>query len=520
MRKVVVFMMPLLFALVSCGKSEQTVPGGDGTEFTIVVGISDISDISASIVFTPSSEHYPYIAGCVRQAELGTVSSSDVKRFIDARLSAMMSESGMTRSEAVSALSVRGDVSMTPDTLASRTEYVCYAVGVNEEGLYVTDAFTESFVTLEEDEPVVELSFTVEVSATATAASVSVDPSDDTLPYYFDLITKEEYDACGGDVATYLTNAIEAAVTSQGLDKEAFVKSLQIRGPDSDNITGLPSDTDMAVYAVGLHDDGTCYGEPETVFFHTKSPGNPEDCEFTFDIVHSASGVDITVIPSDDGIGYFTSVIKNSEYVSDEVLIERVYESIVKLAGEYGITLSQAVERIAVKGADNWLYSDLEEGTDYYAFAYALSSDGKAAGPVAKKQFAVAAYVSDATVSLDNVKWFNGDDLADMDSQYEQLRGRAYFTADVSRSDNAASWFVGVLPGNYSDSERYPDDSVYDAVMMGGLQDRDRIAMAVNYGELSVLGFAIDFDGVYGGVYRMFANITEEGASPVSEFNK
>lgn len=142
MRKVVVFMMPLLFALVSCGKSEQTVPGGDGTEFTIVVGISDISDISASIVFTPSSEHYPYIAGCVRQAELGTVSSSDVKRFIDARLSAMMSESGMTRSEAVSALSVRGDVSMTPDTLASRTEYVCYAVGVNEEGLYVTDAFT------------------------------------------------------------------------------------------------------------------------------------------------------------------------------------------------------------------------------------------------------------------------------------------------------------------------------------------------------------------------------------------
>lgn len=520
MRKIVIFILPLLFALASCGKSEQTVTGGDGTNLTVMVDISDISDISASIVFTPSSEHYPYIAGCVRQAELGTVSSSDVKRFIDARLSAMMSESGMTRSEAVSALSVRGDVSMTPDTLASRTEYVCYAVGVNEEGLYVTDAFTESFVTLEEDEPVVELSFTVEVSATATVASVSVDPSDDTLPYYFDLITKEEYDACGGDVATYLTNAIEAAVTSQGLDKEAFVKSLQIRGPDSDNITGLPSDTDMAVYAVGLNDDGTCYGEPETVFFHTKAPGNPEDCEFTFDIIHNTSGVDITVTPSDDGIGYFTSVIKFSEYVSDDVLIERVYESIVKLAGEYGITLSQAVERIAVKGADNWLYSDLEEGTDYYAFAYALSSDGKAAGPIAKKQFAVAAYVSDATVSLDNVKWFNGDDLADMDSQYEQLRGRAYFTADVSHSDNAASWFVGVLPGDYSDSERYPDDSVYDAVMMGGLQDRDRIAMAVNYGELSVLGFAIDFDGVYGGVYRMFANITEEGASPVSEFNK
>lgn len=514
-------MMPVLLALASCSKSEQQATDGGGTadELTVTVNVADISDSSASIVFTPSSEEIPYIAGYVMQTAPGGMASSDVKRYLDDRIAAMMSEEGLTRAAAVSAMSVTGEHSMTPDTLSSETEYLCYAVGVNAGGLYTTDVFTGEFGTLASEEPVIELTFEMEVSATSTVASVSVEPSDDTLPYYFDLITQEEYDACGGDVATYLMNAIDAAVTSQGLDKTAFVQSLQVRGPDSDNISGLPSDTDMVAYAVGLSDDGTCYGEAETVPFHTKAPGKPEDCEFTFDIVHSNAGVDITVIPSDDGIGYFTSVLKVDEYVSDEVLIERVYESIVKLAGEYGITLSQAVERIAVKGADNWLYSDLEEGTDYYAFAYALSSDGKAAGPVAKKQFAVAAYVSDATVSLDNVKWFNGDDLADMDSQYEQLRGRAYFTADVSHSDNAASWFVGVLPGDYSDSERYPDDSVYDAVMMGGLQDRDRLAIVVDYGDLSVLGFAIDSDGVYGGIYRAFFNITEEGASPVSEFN-
>lgn len=39
------------------------------------------------------------------------------------------------------------------------------------------------------------------------------------------------------------------------------------------------------------------------------------------------------------------------------------------------------------------------------------------------------------------------------------------------------------------------------------------------YGTLTVLGFAVDMDGVYGDIYRMSAEITREGASPVSEFS-
>lgn len=514
-------MMPVLLALASCSKSEQQATDGGGTadELTVTVNVADISDSSASIVFTPSSEEIPYIAGYVMQTAPGGMASSDVKRYLDDRIAAMMSEEGLTRAAAVSAMSVQGEYSMTPDTLASETGYLCYAVGVNAEGLYTTEAFTAEFETLAEEEPVVDLSFTMEVSATATIASVSVKPSDDTLPYYYDIMTKEEYDSYGGDVAAYLLKAIEATLESTGLDKTAFVQSIQVRGPQSESIRGLPSDTEMVAYAIGLNDDCTCYGEPGMQDFRTKAPGKPEDCEFSFDIIFSPSGVDISVTPSDDGIGYFTSVVSLEEYVSDEALIQRVYESIVYLAGEYEITLGQAVEMTAINGPDNYTYTDLEEGMDYYVFAYALSSDGKAAGPVFREQFTATAYVSEVSVAVENVKWFNGDDLADMDSYYEDIRGRAYFTADVVHSDNAMSWFLGLLPGDYRDTEKYPDGSVYDAVMMGGMQDRDRLAIVVDYGDLSVLGFAIDSDGVYGGIYRAFFNITEEGASPVSEFN-
>lgn len=502
--------------MMSCSKEPAGNGSGEDESLSVAVQVSDVTASSAVISFSPSSQTLPYIAGYVSSSDLGP---SDIKYFIDNEISQLMEREGLDRAEAVAEMQVTGSHTLSPSDLSPETGYVCYAVGVNADGYYTTDAFAETFDTPAGEVQTGDISFEIEIpEVTAASVSVSVLPSDNTLPYYYDLMTKEVYDSRGGDVASYLTSLIENASAEYGVDKEEFVKSIQVTGPDSDNISGLPSDTEMIVYAIGLADDGTCYGEPEVKSFRTLAPGNPEDCEFSFDFSYAMSGVTVTVTPSDDGVGYYTSVIPVSEFSSEDDLVERVYQGLLAMASEYGVSMSQMVSMVAFAGQDIYEWTDLATG-DHYAFAYALSDDGRAAGPVFMEKFTVSEYTSDVSVSVENVRWFNGDELADMDHQYEGIRDGAYFVADVVHSSDAYQWYLALLPGDYTDPEDYPDETVYDAVMMGGVMNREQLRFPVQYGTLTVLGFAVDMDGVYGDIYRMSAEITREGASPVSEFS-
>lgn len=502
--------------MMSCSKEPAGNGSGEDESLSVAVEVTDVTASSAVISFSPSSQTLPYIAGYVSSSDLGP---SDIKYFIDNEISRLMEREGLDRAEAVAEMQVTGSHTLSPSDLSPETGYVCYAVGVNAKGYYTTDAFAETFETPAGEVQTGDISFEIEIpEVTAASVTVSVLPSDNTLPYYYDLMTKEVYDSCDGDVASYLTTLIENASSEYGVDKEEFVKSIQVTGPDSDNISGLPSDTEMIVYAIGLADDGTCYGEPEVKSFRTLAPGNPEDCEFSFDFSYAMSGVTVTVTPSDDGVGYYTSVIPVSEFSSEDDLVERVYQGLLSMASEYGVSMSQMVSMVAFTGQDIYEWTDLATG-DHYAFAYALSDNGRAAGPVFMEKFTVSEYTSDVSVSVENVRWFNGDELADLDPQYEGIRYGAYFVADVVHSSGAYQWYLALLPGDYTDPEAYPDETVYDAVMMGGVMNREQLRFAVQYGTLTVLGFAVDMDGVYGGIYRMSAEITREGASPVSEFS-
>ncbi|MBO8444373.1 MAG: hypothetical protein IAC23_01575 [Bacteroidetes bacterium] len=515
MRKILFVLAFMAVAVASCKKAET---GGTAEKLSVDIEVSDVTSVSASVSYIPSSDALPYIAGHVSKDVLDG-SFSDIKHYIDGILSDIMTEEGLTRAEAAASASVRGDSREDLSGLDPETAYVCYAVGIDDAGLYTTDSFVSEFVTAGASDPSEMLEFEISVSSvTAGSVSVSVIPSDNGLPYYWDVMTKEAYDEYNGDIGAYLSAALENLASEEGVPVSVIVPAFQITGKDEDSISGLPADTDMYVYAVGLNADGTCYGTPAAVSFRTAAPGDPAECTFEFSFVDSMDGMEITVTPSDDGVGYFNWVLPVSEYVSDEAIVESVYESLVSVATDNGMSMSQLVSLIAMTGEYTDTY-DLEEG-EYYAYAYALSSAGKNAGPVFKERFTVDSYASDATVGIENVRWFDGNALADIDSRYDGLRGGAYFLADVVHSDNAYQWYLGLLPGDYTDEASFPDETVYDALMGGGgVLNRETLAFGVQYGTLTVLGFAIDANGVSGAVYRLRADVTEDGATPVSEFN-
>lgn len=514
MRKILFAAAVFAIAVTSCRKDNTAAPG---EKFSVTIEVTEITQTSAKVVFEPISSSSPYLCGYVSSSDLSEW-SSDIKRYLDSRISQTMDESGMDRAEAVSSLVVTGTSSSDLAGLSPETSYVCYAVGVDASGFYTTDVFSEEFITEEADDPLSDLSFEIEAtSVTSTTVSISVLPSDNTLPYYYDIMTKEDYETYGGDVAAYLTHVLESIEKDYGVSIPDFVSGIQETGPSSDQLRDLSPDSEYVAYAIGLSGDGSCFGQPAVKEFRTEKAGNPEDCTFTFSINAYMEQAEVTVTPSDDGVGYFTAVIPESEYSTDEALVDRVYDSIIQSISGSGMSVEDAVAMIAFRGVSTETYN-LEEGT-YYVFAYAFTPDGKAAGAVYRQDFDVMATVSDVSVSIANIKWFDGNALADSDPAYEGIRGGAYFTADVSHSANASAWYLGLTAGDMTDAELYPDETVYDALVMGGVQNRERLTFAVQYGKLTVLGFATDASGVFGGIYRLLVDVTEEGASPVSEFN-
>lgn len=512
MRKILFAAAVSALAITSCRKDTAVTPG---EKLSVTIEVTEITETSAKAVFEPTSASASYLCGYVSSSELSEW-SSDVKRYLDSRISQTMEEKGLDRAETVSSMSVTGTSSADLTGLAPETSYVCYAVGTDASGFYTTDVFSKEFTTSEADDPLSGLSFEIEIpSVTSTTVSISVIPSDNTLPYYFDIMTKDDYGTYGGDVAAYLTYVLESVANDYGVSVPDFVSGIQETGPASDQLRGLSPDSEYVAYAIGLSGDGSCFGQPAVKEFRTEKAGNPEDCTFTFSIEAYMGQAEVSVSPSDDGVGYFTAVIPVSEYSTDDALVERVYNSIIQSISGSGMSIEDAVSMIAFRGLSTETY-DLEEGS-YYVFAYAFTSDGKAAGAVYKQSFDVQATVSDVSVSVTDVKWFDGNALADADPAYEGIRGGAYFTAEVVHSSDASAWYLGLSAGDMTDAEAYPDETVYDALMMGGVMNRERLAFAVQYGKLTVLGFATDASGVYGGIYRLLVDVTEEGASPVSE---
>lgn len=512
MRKILFAAAVSALAVISCRKENTVTPG---EKFSVAIEVTEITETSAKAVFEPTSSSASYLCGYVASSELSDW-SSDVKRYLDSRISQTMEDSGMDRAEAVSSLGVTGTSALDLSGLVPGTAYLCYAVGTDASGFYTTDVFSEEFTTAEADDPLSDLSFEIEIpSVTSTTVTMSVVPSDNTLPYYFDIMTKDDYETYGGDVAAYLTYVLETVANNYGVSVSDFVSGIQETGPSSDQLRGLSPDSEYVAYAIGLSGDGSCFGQPAVKEFRTEKAGNPEDCTFSFSIEAYMGQAEVTVSPSDDGVGYFTAVIPVSEYSTDDALVERVYSSIIQSISGSGMSIEDAVALIAFRGLSTETY-ELDEGS-YYAFAYAFTSDGRAAGAVYRQSFDVMATVSDVSVSVTNVKWFDGNALADTDPAYEGIRGGAYFTADVVHSSDASAWYLGLSAGDMTDAGLYPDETVYDALMMGGVMNRERLAFAVQYGKLTVLGFATDASGVYGGIYRLLVDVTEEGASPVSE---
>lgn len=515
-------MCALLLTFAGCNSSDNPAPEPPPppvkAPFTIT--LTDLEATSVKATVTPDDAGMTYCAGPMTEAEYEACGGDVAGHVASIIRKAQESDPTIPVGEIVARLQRKGVTTQTYSGLQPRTKYYVMAIGLDDAGVCTTPAAAETFTTPERVVP--EGGFTLEVSdVTQTEATVSVRPDNDAMPYYFDVITAEDYRNCGGDLSVIMSELLAFLLENNpGRQIEEITAALQSLGPDSDRIGNMPPSTDFYAFAIGLGDDGVCLTEAAVQPFRTLDAGDPADCTFRIAVANNDSqSVLIEVTPSDNTVGYFTLVIDEADYAGDANLTARIRQSIEQVALEQGISVAQAVEAVCWRGVSEELWDGLTPSTGYYALAYAMNADASAAGPLTRERFTtLGENVSAATCTIDCDKYFDGDALYALDPvRYANLAGRVYAPATARPSSDAAHWYIALVRGDLSDPVFYPDDATINALLQGGTPDIREMNYVADWGEATLLAVAADEYYQFGAVFRRQITFSKEGASPVSE---
>ena len=359
-------------------------------------------------------------------------------------------------------------------------------------------------------------------NVTTTVADLQVIPSDDTVGYYFDVCTEEDFNRVNGDVyyivSEYMEYLLDYYPTFSLSDVLAAMLSY---GPDSDTVKGLPSGTTMCFYALAIDEQGKAASEPAVVKFTTAVAGDPSEC--TFDIeVSDIKGTTclISILPSDPSVRYWFAVTPVEGYPGDIPMMVEVKNEAANYASEIGRSLEEVIAAVTLAGpvSDHWY--DLQVDTQYYVYAFAMDEDGDYLGPCFKKAFKTAADdISDADLELD-YRYFDGDALYEMDPvKYPGAQGRVLLQVKASPNAFAYDWAVCVGAGDMTDENSYPYDATINAILASGAAKYNQSLQQfwVEWRPCTIFGFAADYDGLNGPLHRILVEPSKDGASPLDQ---
>ncbi len=357
---------------------------------------------------------------------------------------------------------------------------------------------------------------------TSTTVTLNVVPDNDTVRYYFDLVTKEQLASSDNNIASVVEGYISyLQETYPTLSLTNILDALLSKGPAADDLSSLPAATDFIFYAIAVDDNGKCYGDASTVTFTTLPGGDPADCSFTIDYANlSSEGLTVKVTPSDASVRYWMGICSVDEYPGDYAMTVNVKSEIAAYAADKGMTVEQVVKGVTFLGETSTQESGLQANTDYYVYVYAMDNTGAGAGKVYKKKFYTrSADYSDADISL-KYRYFDGDALYAMDAEkFANVRGRVYVQAVVTPNDAATNWALALASSDLSDETTYPEESTKNAVLQGGYLNVTSKNLIADWKTCTFLYFAADENGIDGELHRLVVTFDKENARPVSEYS-
>lgn len=359
---------------------------------------------------------------------------------------------------------------------------------------------------------------------TNSSVNITVIPSSNDVPYFCNVTTKEVFDKYEGNMAQFVADQVAAMQEKYPtIPLSTLMESMLETGPiENDVVRNLPASTDLVLFALTADKEaGEAYGDVYSKSFTTLAPGKPEDCVFTFEIDQLRStSVRYNVMASDASVRYWAAVDEVRRWTSDEDMQQKVKTSIDQMAKAYGISVTDLVSQVQNYGdiQDSW--TDLTEGLEHYLYAFAIDELGNAVGPMFKTLFQTPLTdVSDADMDI-QYKYFDGDAvMAAYPDKYTGLSGRWLIQVKSEPNPYTYAWVVALSKGDYTDTEKYPDNQTYTAIGQGGIAGKEITEFKVPQtdNQVTILNFAFDKEGTYGPLHRTLVNLASSGASPASE---
>ena len=422
----------------------------------------------------------------------------------------------------LNALFHKGQLTLEAKDLTAQTSYTNMVAGfvIDESGAITlaSDVTTSTYTT--GDAKAVELSFQISVSDVETnRAAIKITPSDNTKTFCWMVM---EWD--GVATAEEVMNEIVAmygAWMNNGMMLYTGVQDYT-GGPGSAYKYRLDApDTNYLVIAFGYA--GGITTEAKMVTFRTLPAPGAELTEFTMTATNvSAYGFTVGITPSEASTYYIFDVIEPSEW-DETVAVEAINAGIAEILEmqqmyDPNVTLSQVLSMYYYRGAYNVTVSGMTPNTTVMGYICAI--DHKT-GTVAKTHvfnpLATTTEVGEITPSIELVGNYSGKE------ENGTIFGDAAYTAQMAITvvkytnfDGARSLFSSMMTDNnlnFTDSELF-GQAYWTSVSTSQpysfyLVDWDIVQTA--------LAYAVDANGLAGGVGRLLTCATAENKNDIEE---
>ena len=505
-------------------KKEFATPEIQQTDLSFEIDVTDIGLTKATVKVQASDDKAVFFMNVFSKEQYeqwggGEVAfSNHAQALVDYYVTM-----GRTPEEMVTNLGSVGRGELVFDDLTDDTEYIAYAVGIDENFFVNSKATVVNFRT----KKVVESSITFEIDIRETTyCSVigTVTPSN-ADQFICAIQPKAQLEQFESDQDIMY----ELVATYQQWDAMEDVLYAG-EAVELEPISSLSPSTEYVVLCFGW-DEAPTTGLTKAEFVTLAEGGNPRAQEMTFalsDIIHNKVTVNIT---PKLGLHYFydcMSVETLNEYIvsegsEDEAICRFIDERIDYGAEFFNCTRKEYLEDMgAALGKQRWTFTGLEEDSEYIIVAATVNmTTGKIAlrKPFKSDVFRTTILIeSDAAVTFVIDKYYDGTELAELDPvQFSKCKGMVMVPYKIVPNADAVHWRTTFTYGEFASwAER--DDILFELDYKCD-EDKTQGFAVVHYGQIvAFLGMAENEEG-YTGPYTIYEFTAQKGgASPAQEF--
>lgn len=286
----------------------------------------------------------------------------------------------------------------------------------------------------------------------------TVEPKDKDMHYWYSLVVKEEMSDVDEDVYAADLDYFNYIANYYSISLEELLASNLVNGDIEWRYNALSARTEYVLYMYGLNTDGTPLTAVNSLTFTTTAV-EPLDCSFDMVVGDNltATSFSVTIVPSDDRVGYFFDVFPAAMYeeycLSDAAnLPDFIKEYIPAIASEAGYTVPATVGAISNYGAITADFSSedgIQPSNTYFVFAIGIGADGTAV---------TEAEVISVTTGRPPMNTFEA-----MEASVEDDRATFYVTPTQSESYVALFELQEYMYDN--DGNALTDDQIIDAIL-------------------------------------------------------